>query len=56
MRELHAKHKQERGYLQAIANEMPGAFKKSQIAGHLRKLGLTLQVPILTSVPCLWAK
>lgn len=44
LRELYSQHKKERGYLQTIAQKMPGSFKKSQIAGHLRKLGLKLQV------------
>ena len=44
MRHLYSKHKRQRGYLQLIADDMPGAFKKSQIKTHLRKLGLKLQV------------
>lgn len=47
MRKLYSKHRKQRGYLQLIANEMPGAFKKSQIVTHLRKLGLKLQVSLM---------
>ena len=45
LRELYAQHARERRHLDLIATAMGGRFSKTQIAGHLRKLGLRASSP-----------